>query len=168
MRCVQCHRHQQARDQPCARQCDDPGREDESDLLPVDSANIEVTEGNTDRSTSQTLRGRNRQRKPRSEKNGDGGAEFHRETSCWRNLSDFVAERAHDMVAVDCAPGSAIGMSEEHGTRLTPEAQTKQQTSDDQDPDRSVGAGSHLATSVGIVAGNPGAHGVRDYGRVSD
>ena len=72
------------------------------------------------------------------------------------------------MVAVDWALGSAIGMSEEHGTKLTPEAQTKQQTSDDQDPDGSVGAGSHLATSVGIVAGNPGAHGVCDYGRVSD
>lgn len=101
MRCVQSHSHEQSRDQPSTGQCDDPGREDKKDLLPVDSANVKVAKRNTDGSSSQTLCCGNGETETTSEQNCDGGTELHSEPTCGRDLGNLVSEGAHDIEAVD-------------------------------------------------------------------
>lgn len=146
---VQRHSHHETRNHTRSRQSNDPSRKDESDLLPVDSLYIKVAQGNTDGGTSQTLRGRHRKSETRSQKDGNSGAEFHGETTGRRDLSDLVAEGAHNVVAVE------------------PEAEAEEQTSDDEDPDGGVGFLGDDAGGVGVVRAYPGTDCVGDCEDVS-
>jgi hypothetical protein len=139
---VERHNHEQTRNKTSTRQGDDPTGEDEADLLPVDSLEVKVAEGNTNRSTSQTLSGGDGESEAGSEEDGDGSAELHAETTGRRDLGDFVAESADNVVAVE------------------PEAETEQETSDDEDPDGRVGFLGDDARRVGVVGTDPGADGV--------
>jgi hypothetical protein len=103
VRSVQGHSHQQSRDQTCAWQGDDPGREDEKNLLPVDSANIKVAKRNTDGSSSQALSCGDRETKTTSQENGDGSTELHGESTGGRDLGNLVSKGAHDVEAEDWA-----------------------------------------------------------------
>lgn len=150
MRRVERHNHEQTRDQTSTRQGDDPTAEDETDLLPVDSLEVEVAERNTNGGTSQTLCSGDGESEAGSEKDSDGGTELHGETTGGRDLSDLVAESADDVVSVD------------------PETETEEKTGDDEDPDGCVGFFGDDAGGVGVVSGNPGAYSVGNYGHVSD
>jgi len=59
-------------------------------------------------------------------------------------LGDLVAERAHNVVAVE------------------PESETEEETGDDEDPDGRVGFFGHDAGGVGVVGSDPGADSVGD------
>jgi len=102
VRCVQSHGHEKARDQTRARQCNDPGREDEENLLPVDSAYVEVAQSNTNSSSGKTLSCAHRKAETTGKQHGDGSAELHGEATCGRDLGDLVTKRAHDVEAINC------------------------------------------------------------------
>ena len=139
---VERHAHKQSGDETRAGQGDDPRREDESDLLPVHSADVEVAERNTDGGTSKALGGRHRQAKTAGKQDSDGGTELHGEATGRRHLGDLVTERPHDVEAVD------------------PESDTEQETGDDEDPDGSISLGRDLASLVSVVRSHPGADSV--------
>jgi hypothetical protein len=139
---VERHNHEQTRNETSTRQGDDPTGEDEADLLPVDSLEVKVAEGNTNRGTSQTLGSGDGESETRSEENGDGGAELHAETTRRRDLGDFVAKSADNVVAVE------------------PETETEEETGDDEDPDGRVGFLGDDTRGVGVVGTDPGADSV--------
>lgn len=150
MRRVQRHNHQQTRDQTSTRQGDDPTAEDETDLLPVDGLEVEVAERNTNGGTSQTLCSGDGESETGSEEDSDGGTKFHGETTGGGDLSDLVAEGAHDVVSVD------------------PETEAEEETGDNEDPDGCVGFFGDDAGGVGVVGGYPGSNSVGNYKYVSD
>lgn len=110
---VQRHDHEQTRNQTSTRQSDDPTREDETDLLPVDGLEVEVAERDTDGGARQALCGGDGKGQTRGQEDSDGGTELHGETTGRRDLCDLVSERANHVVAVK------------------PETSTKEQTGDD-------------------------------------
>jgi hypothetical protein len=142
VRGVERHDHQQPGDQTSTGQRDDPSGEDETNLLPVYGLEIEVAERNADGRASETLSSRNRQCETGGEEDGDGGAELHREPTGGRDLRDLIAERAHNVVAVE------------------PETNAEEKTSNDKDPDGCVGFLGDDAGGVGVVRSYPGADGV--------
>ena len=139
---VERHDHQKTRDETCTRQGNDPSREDESNLLPVHSLEIEVAERNTDSGTSQTLSGGDGESETRGEEYGDGSAQFHAEATSGRDLCNLVAESTDDMVAIK------------------PETDTEQKTGNDENPDRSVGFLGDNTGGVSVVGTNPGSNSV--------
>lgn len=144
MRRIQRHNHQKTRDQACAGQRNDPTRKDEANLLPIDSFEIEIAQGDANGSAGETLGGGNREGEARGEQDGDGGAEFHGEATGRRDLGDFVAEGAHNVVAVE------------------PEAEAEEEAGDDEDPDGGIGFLCDDAGRVGVVGAYPGADCVGD------
>jgi hypothetical protein len=101
MRGIQRHSHQQPRYQTGTWQSDNPGREDECNLLPVDSAEVEVAECDANGCAGKTLGRADRKAETTSKQDCDSGSELHGKTTCRRNLSNLIAERAHDVVAVN-------------------------------------------------------------------
>jgi hypothetical protein len=101
VRGVQSHGHEQSGDQTSTWKGNDPGREDESNLLPVDSANIEVAKGDTDSCSGQALCCGDRKTEATGQENSDSSPKFHGEATSRRNLSDLVSEGAHDVEAVN-------------------------------------------------------------------
>ena len=136
---VKRHNHKQTGNKTSTGQGDNPSGEDEANLLPVNGLEIEVAERNTNGSASETLRGGDGESETRGEEHGDGGAELHAETTGGRDLRDLVAERAHNVVAVE------------------PETETEEETRDDEDPDGRVGFLGYDAGGVGVVGTDPGA-----------
>lgn len=139
---VKRHNHKKTGNKTSTRQGNDPSGEDEADLLPVDSLEVEVAERNSNGGTSETLRGGDGESETRGEENGDGGAELHAETTGRRDLGDLVAECAHDVVAVE------------------PETDTEEETRDDEDPDGGVSFLGYDTCGVGVVGTDPGSDGV--------
>ena len=139
---VKRHNHKKTGDETSTGQGDNPSGEDEADLLPVDSLEIKVAERNANGGTSETLRGGDGESETRSKEHGDGGAELHAETTGGRDLGDLVAERAHNVVAVE------------------PETDTEEETGDDEDPDGGVGFLGYDTSGIGVVGTDPWADSV--------
>lgn len=101
MRRVQRHSHQQPRYQTGTWESDNPGREDECNLPPVDSTNVQVAECDANSCAGKALGRADRKAETTSKQDCDSSSEFHGKTTCRRNLSNFIAERAHDVEAVN-------------------------------------------------------------------
>ena len=80
----------------------------------------------------------------RCKQHGDGSAELDGEATGRTHLSDLVAESLDDVVAVD------------------PEAETEEETGDDEEPDWGVGFGVDEARFVRLVDSGPWAYSVCD------
>ena len=113
-------------------------------MLPINSLEVKVAESDTNGGARETLCGRNGKGETRSQQHGDGRTELHGETTGGRDLSDFVAEGAHNVVAVE------------------PEAEAEEEAGDDEDPDGGVGFLCDDAGGVGVVGAYPGADCVGD------
>lgn len=149
VRRVQRHSHHETRNHTRSGQSDDPSGKDETNLLPVHSLHVEVAQGNTDSSTSQTLGCGNGKGETRSQEHGNSGAEFHGETTSRRDLSDLISKGADNVVAVE------------------PEAEAEEETSNDEDPDGGVGFLGDGAGSIGVVGAYPRTDCVGDCGVMS-
>ena len=97
---IQNDTHQAPRHQPSTRQRDEPPHVDPRHHTPINRAPRPITQPHTNRRTGDTLRRRHRERELGRHDDGDGGTELHRETARRRVQRDFVAQRAHDVVAV--------------------------------------------------------------------
>jgi len=142
MRGVQGHQADQPGHKTSSGKRNDPTHEDVQELLPVDSTKIKVHERDTHGRTNKTLRGRHRQAKLRGEKNGDSGAKLNGEAASRAHLCDLVPDSPHNSVPPN------------------PEPETEQETSNDEEPDRSSGSGVDLARKVGLVDSSPRPDGV--------
>jgi hypothetical protein len=101
IRRVQCHNHQQSRHQTGTWESDDPRRENECNLPPVDSTNVQVAECDANGCAGKTLGRADRKAETTGEQDGDRSPDFRGRTTCRRDLSDFVSERAHHVVAIN-------------------------------------------------------------------
>ena len=89
--------HQAPRNNPRNRHRDHPGREDPRNAPPVHRLHVAVADAHSRNRADDALRRGDRERKLRSEDDGDGGAEFHAEAARGRVEGEAVAENAHDL-----------------------------------------------------------------------
>lgn len=151
MRRIQRHGHHQPRQQSRTGQRQNPPAEDESNLPPVHSPDVEIHQPHADRCSSETLRRADGQAHTTGQKHRDGGAQFRAEASTGTHLRDAVAERTDDLEAEE------------------PESRAEEETGDDEHPDGGGDLGGHFVGLPRAVGGGPGADGVGDVvGSVRD
>jgi hypothetical protein len=79
-------------------------------MQPVDGLDTTRDDSDTGSSTDDTHGGGNRDTELRSQDDGNGGSEFHRESTGRRVEGDFVTERDHHVVSVSSET------NDDHGT----------------------------------------------------
>lgn len=95
MRGVQQDAHQAATNETGDGDGHDPGEDQETDSLPVDSLEGTVAETDTDSGASNAHGGGDGQLELREQKNGNGGTHLHGRTTAGRVVGDLVT---HDYV----------------------------------------------------------------------
>ncbi len=90
VRSVEQETHQAATDETGNRDGHDPGEDEETNSLPVDSLEGTVAETNTDGGTSDTHGGGDGKRVLREDKNGNGGTHLHGGSTAGGVVGDLV------------------------------------------------------------------------------